>query len=83
MNLLFSKCRDDMYNIILMIIDHYIKMTQYISVNKTFNAVKLIDIFFKKIMYCFKTFKEIVSDKDFIFINSFQSKICYQIKIKC
>ena len=70
-SLLSSKCRNNMYDVILVIVDHYIKMTQYISVNKTFNAMKLADIFFKQIMCCFETSKKIVSDKDSIFINSF------------
>ena len=65
-NLLFSKCRDNVCDAILMIVDYYIKMTQYILVNKTF-----ADIFFKQIIYCFETFKEIISNRDFIFINSF------------
>ena len=58
MNLLFSKCRDDVYDAILVIVDHYIKMTQYISINKTLNAIELADIFFEQIIYCFETFKK-------------------------
>ena len=70
-SLLFSKCRDNVYDAILMIVDHYIKMTWYILINKTLNAIKLADIFFEQIMYCFETFKEVISNKDSIFINSF------------
>ena len=76
-SLLFSKHRDNMYDAILVIIDYYIKMTQYISVNKILNAMKLADIFFEQIMCHFETSKKIVSNRDSIFTNSFWLKICY------
>ncbi len=47
-----------------MIVDCYIKMTQYISISKTLTAMQLADIFFKKIVCHYKALKEIVFDRD-------------------
>jgi ribosomal protein L40E len=44
-----SKHSDSVYDVILMIVDHYI-MTQYISISKTLTAMQLADIFFEKIV---------------------------------
>jgi len=66
-----SKHSNSVYDVILMIVDCYIKMTQYISISKTLIAMQLADIFFEKIVCCYRTFKEIVSDKDSIFTSSY------------
>jgi len=80
-----SSCKWDnsVYNAILMIVNCYIKMTKYISMSKTLIAVELANIFFEKIVCWYDIFKEIVSDRDSIFINNYWSEICYQMKIKC
>ncbi len=78
-----SKHSDNVYDVILMIVDHYIKMTQYISISKTLIAMQLADIFFEKIVCHYRTLKEIVSDRDSIFTSSYWLKVCYQMKIKC
>ena len=72
-----SKHSDSVYDVILMIVDRYIKMTQYISISKTLTAMQLADIFFKKIVCCYRTFKEIVSDRGSIFTSSYWLKVCY------
>ena len=54
-----------------MIVDHYIKITQYISTVKTVIAVQLTDLFYKKIVYHFKTFREVMSDQNSVFTNIF------------
>jgi len=77
-----SKHSNSVYDVILMIVDHYIKMTQYISISKTLTAMQLADIFFKKIVYCYRALKKIVSDRGSIFTSSYWSKVCYQVKIK-
>jgi len=66
-----------------MIVDCYIKMTQYISISKTLTAMQLADIFFEKIVCYYKALKEIVSDRGSIFTSSYWSEVCYQAKIKC
>ena len=70
-DLSLSKCRDCIYNAILVIVDHYTKITQYISTVKTVIAVQLTDLFYKKIIYCFKIFRKVMSDWDSVFINVF------------
>ncbi len=78
-----SKCGNSVYDAILMIVDHYIKMTWYISISKTLTAMQLADIFFEKIVCRYRTLKEIVSDRGSIFTNSYWFEVCYQAKIKC
>jgi len=77
-----SKHSDSVYDAILMIVDRYIKMTQYIFISKTLTAMQLADIFFEKIVCHYRTSKEIVSDRDSIFTSSYWLKVCYQTKIK-
>jgi len=77
-----SKHSDSVYDVILVIVDHYIKMTQYISISKTLTAMQLADIFFKEIVCRYRALKEIVSDRDLIFTSSYWLKVCYQMKIK-
>ena len=49
--------------------NRYIKMTLYISVIKNINAMKLIEIIDKKVNLQFNNSKEIVSNRNFVFIN--------------
>jgi len=77
-----SKCSNSVYDAILMIVDCYIKMTQYISISKTLTAMQLADIFFEKIVCHYETLKEIVSDRGSIFTSSYWSEVYYQVKIK-
>ena len=77
-----SKHNDSVNDVILMVVDCYIKMTQYISISKTLIAMQLADIFFEKIVCHYRTLKEIVSDRGSIFTSSYWSKVCYQVKIK-
>ena len=69
---LFSnKRRDVVYDSILMIIDRYIKMIKYISIIKKIDVAELTKMFFEKIVLRFDMSDEIVSDKNFVFINEF------------
>jgi len=77
-----SKHSDSVYDVIRMIVDRYIKMTQYISISKTLTAMQLADIFFEKIVCHYRALKEIVSDRGSIFTSSYWLKVCYQMKIK-
>ena len=71
MSLSASKRREIIYNSILMIIDKCIKMIQYISVIKIIDVAELTKMFFKKIVLHFDMSNDIMSDKEFIFINTF------------
>ena len=77
-----SKRYDRVYDACLVIIDKYIKMIVYIAINKTIDASKLIDVFWKRVVFKFETFNEIIFDRDSIFTSFFWSKMCYYAKVK-
>ncbi len=81
-DLLFSKWKEVMYDLILMIVDHYIKMTRYLFIKKTLTVVKLAKLFFKKIALRYEISSDIIINKDSLFINAFWSEICYHVKMK-
>ncbi len=61
-NLLFSRQEANVYNFILIIINYFTKMTQYISVTKKLTAIKLTDIYIEQIIYYYKELRNIVLD---------------------
>ena len=77
-----NKKRDVIYDLILIIIDWYIKMIKYISIIKKIDVTELTKIFFKKIVLYFDMSDEIVNDKKFIFMNMFWFAICYHARIR-
>ncbi len=81
-NLSPSKWKEVMYDLILMIVDHYMKMTRYLSIKKTLTVVKLAKLFFKQIALKYEILNDIIINKDSLFINAFWSKICYHAKMK-
>ena len=54
-----------------MIVDHYIKMTRYLSTKKTLTVVKLAKLFFKQIVLRYEILNDIIINKDNLFINVF------------
>ena len=82
-SLLLSKCRDNIYDAILVMVDHYTKMTRYLSTINKLITVKLTDMFFKHIVLQYRISREIVSDWESIFTSSYWSEVCYQAKMKC
>jgi len=60
-----------MYDFILMIINHYMKMIHYLSTKKTLTVIKLAKLFFKKIALRYEVLNDIIIDKDSLFINAF------------
>ena len=57
-----SKCKDNVYDVILVMIDHYTKMTRYLSTINKLTAVGLTDMFFKHIVLQYEISREIISD---------------------
>lgn len=78
----FNKHFDSVYDVIFVIVDRYTKMIQYISITKKLIATNLIEIIFEKIVLKFDASKNIVFDKESIFINAYWFDICYHLKIK-
>ena len=81
-DLLLSKCRDNIYDVILVMIDHYTKMTRYLSTINKLTAVKLTDMFFEHIVLWYEISRKIVSDWESIFTSSYWLKVCYHVKMK-
>ncbi len=77
-----NKWKEVMYDSIFVIVDHYMKMTYYLSIKKTLTVVELTELFFKKIALRYEISNDIIIDKDSLFINAFWSKICYHVKMK-
>jgi len=77
-----SKWKEVMYNLIFMIVDHYIKMMHYLFTKKTLTVVELTKLFFKKIALRYKISNDIIINKNNLFINVFWLEICFHMKIK-
>ncbi len=81
-DLSFSKWKKVVYDLILMIVDHYIKMMCYLFMKKTLTVVKLAKLFFEKIALRYEILNDIIIDKDSWFISAFWSEICFHAKMK-
>ena len=66
-----SKREHVVYDIILVVIDKYIKMIKYLSVIIKIDVVKISKLFFKKIVLRFDISIDIINDKNSLFINVF------------
>ena len=81
-DLLLSKHRGNIYDVILVMIDCYTKMARYLSTINKLITVELTDMFFKHIVLWYGTSRKIVSDWGSIFTSSYWSEVCYQAKVK-
>ncbi len=66
-----SKWKKVMYDLILVIVNYYMKMTHYLSIKKILTVIKLAKLFFKKIALRYEISNDIVIDKDSLFISAF------------
>ena len=82
MNLFSSSQQSWAYNIILVIINHYIKMTRYFSTTFNINALKLTELFIDTILKNYNSSMFLITNHEFLFTSSYWSLICYQLKIK-
>jgi len=60
-----------MYDLILMIVNCYIKIMHYLSIKKTLTAVKLTKLFFEKVALKYEMLNDIIINKNNLFINAF------------
>ncbi len=81
-DLSFSKWKEVVYDSILMIVNHYMKMMYYLFMKKTLTIIKLAKLFFEKIALKYEVSSDIIIDKDNLFISAFWSEICYHVKMK-
>ncbi len=77
-----SKWKEVVYDLILMIVDHYTKMTRYLFMKKTLTVVKLAKLFFKKIALRYEISNNIIIDRNSLFISAFWSEVCFHMKMK-
>ncbi len=77
-----SKWKEVVYDLILVIVNHYMKMMYYLFMKKILTVVKLTELFFEKIALRYEILNDIIIDKDSLFINAFWSEICYHVKMK-
>ena len=69
--MLLSKYKDYIYNIIFIIINKYIKIMRYFLIIKKINFIKLLKLFYNKVIFKFNKFNNIIINREFIFINIF------------
>ena len=81
-NLLSNKYRNCVYNTILVVVNRYIKILRYIPTTKKINTIKLIDLFYTKIILKYSKLYSIITNKGSIFTSTFQSKVYYNLYIK-
>ena len=66
-----SKKKNNMFDLILIIVNRFTKIARYILINKIINALELADIFLKQIITRFGILKGIISDHSLVFISRF------------
>ena len=71
MSLLLNKFKNVIYNVILIIMNRFIKIIKYLFMKITIDVVTLTKMFYNKIIYRYNILNDIVNDRDFIFINNF------------
>jgi hypothetical protein len=81
-DLSLSKRREQIYDVILIIIDRYMKYFRYISTRKDWTAKHLANELFDEIFFKQEMSKSIIFDKDSLFTFNFWSNFCYHLRIK-
>ena len=79
-NLPPSRNNKAVYNTILIIVDHFSKMSLYIPAEKSWRAEDLADNFVKRVISRFGVSKGVVSDRGLVFISRMWAEICIVIK---
>ena len=67
----FNKYKNVVYDVILVMINRYIKMIKYLSVFIIIDVAALTKLFFTKIVCRYDISYDIVNDRDSVFINVF------------
>ena len=60
-----------MYDVILIVVNRYIKITVYISIIKKINAIKLKELLIRKVFLKFDALEDIIINREFVFISIF------------
>jgi hypothetical protein len=70
------------YDSILVIVDRYTKMVQYIPTTKEISAPELAELFVYYIVKDFGTPADITSDRGSVFTSKFWSSLCFYLKVR-
>ncbi len=81
-DLSFSKRREQVYDVILIIINRYTKYFKYISTRKDWTAKHLANKLFDEIFFKQEMSKSIIFDRYSLFTFNFWSNFCYHLRIK-
>ena len=82
MSLLLSSWWDWAYDVILVIINCYIKMMRYFLTTFNIDASNLTELFINTILKNYDSSMSLITDHKFLFMSSYWSLFCYQLKIK-
>ena len=77
-----NKRRDSVYNFILIIINRYIKIIKYLFIIKIIIVIDLTELIYKKIIYRFDKFYDIIFNRKSIFINTYWLDFYYYTRVK-
>ena len=69
--LLFNKYKNVVYDVILVMINRYIKIIKYLFMFIIIDVVALTELFFVEIVYRYDIFYNIVNNRGFMFISVF------------
>ena len=79
---LFNRYENNIYNIILVVIDRYSKMTLYIFAKLTWSTEDLANVLFNKMFLIFLEIKKMIFDRDLLFVSDYWSALYYRIRVK-
>ena len=77
-----NKYKSVVYNIILVMINRYIKIIRYLFMFIIIDAAALAKLFFIKIVYRYDMLYDIINNRDFMFINVFWFILYFHSRIK-
>ena len=81
-NLPLSRCGQEVYNLILVIMDRNMKMVHYVPVRKTIGAEELADVFLQEI-HCLHGMPDlIVTDRGSVFTSHFWLVVCFFLGVQ-
>jgi hypothetical protein len=66
-----SKVGDKVFDLILVIIDRYMKINIYIPTNKTYDSVELTSLLIDVVVYRYRVLKGIISDRGSMFTSQY------------
>ncbi len=81
-DLSFSKRSEQIYDVILIIINRYTKYFKYILTRKDWTAKQLTNELFDEIFFKHEMSKFIIFDRESLFTFNFWSNFCYHLRIK-